>query len=342
MLADYRADVVAAFSQTVTSPQWRAAAEAWISRRLAARGVSVVGPIEQPRVRPWSTQLTVPTDAGEVWFKANCPPMAFEGALQRAIHGLAPEAVQEPIAVAPEYGWMLTADHGPSLGETGSPTAAEWAALLAEAGSLQRRLRTAGTELRATGMPDCSPRTVPARFEALRRQLRAYPPTHPGHLSADDDAQLERARPALSAAAARLTESPWPASWNHGDLHPWNAYRDNGRIRLFDLGDGQWAHALELLAVPYDWIEQQDGLDWADLLGGYLDAWGIETVTEEDWRDMRVVRAVNRALTWAAWLDLTSADELAQYGGEPEEHLLSVLDELGERERPRTLYASGA
>ena len=94
--------------------------------------------------------------------------------------------------------------------------------------------------------------------------------------------------------------------------------------------------------MPYDWIEQQDGLDWADVLGGYLDAWGIETVTEEDWRDMRVVRAVNRALTWAAWLDLTSADELAQYGGEPEEHLLSVLDELGERERPRTLYASGA
>jgi hypothetical protein len=156
--------------------------------------MAIVGPIRQPRVRPWSTQLTVPTDAGEVWFKANCPPMAFEGALQRAIHGLAPETVQEPIAVAPERGWMSTADHGPSLGETGSPTAAEWAALLAEGGS-----------------------------------LREYPPTHPGHLCAEDDAQLERARPALSAAAARLTESPWPASWNHGDLHPWNAYRDHGR-----------------------------------------------------------------------------------------------------------------
>ena len=149
----------------MTSPHWRAGAEAWISRRLAERSVAIVGPVRQPRVRPWSTQLTVPTDAGEVWFKANCPPM-------------------------------------------------------------------------------------------LRRQLREYPPTHPGHLSAEDDAHLERARPALSAAAARLTESPWQASRNHG-----------------------------------------------------TSTRGTRTDTT---------------------------------GGEPEEHLLLLLDELGERERPRTLYASGA
>ena len=110
VLADYRADVVAAFSQTVTSPQWRAAAEAWISRRLAERGMAIVGPI-----RPAARAAVVDTADGSHRRRRRCGSRRTarrwpsRARLQRAIHGLAPEAVQEPIAVAPEYGWMLTA-----------------------------------------------------------------------------------------------------------------------------------------------------------------------------------------------------------------------------------------
>ena len=57
---------------------WRAEAERWIEVALRERGIAVTGAIDQPRIRPWSTLLTVPTDAGLVWFKENCPGQAFE------------------------------------------------------------------------------------------------------------------------------------------------------------------------------------------------------------------------------------------------------------------------
>ena len=64
------------FSQRVSTPEWRAEVETWISERLAHAALTATGPIEQPRVRPWSTQLVVPTDGGTVWFKANCAAQA--------------------------------------------------------------------------------------------------------------------------------------------------------------------------------------------------------------------------------------------------------------------------
>jgi len=66
------------FARLVSGARWRVAAEAWTTERLAERGIDVTGPIEQPRVRPWSTQLVVPTTAGRVWFKGNCRALAFE------------------------------------------------------------------------------------------------------------------------------------------------------------------------------------------------------------------------------------------------------------------------
>ena len=66
----------------VVDGDWRQAAEAWIREQLDQHGDSLDGPIEQPRVRPWSTQLTVPTSAGRLWFKANAAALAFEPAVQ--------------------------------------------------------------------------------------------------------------------------------------------------------------------------------------------------------------------------------------------------------------------
>jgi hypothetical protein len=51
------------------SPEWRQQAEQWIDLVLETFGVARTGPVEQPRIRFWSTQLTVPTDHGTLWFK---------------------------------------------------------------------------------------------------------------------------------------------------------------------------------------------------------------------------------------------------------------------------------
>ena len=96
------------FSEVVTSPTWRSDAEEWIRDRVVAAGRTVTGEITQPRVRPWSTQLIVPTDAGLRWFKANCPALAFEPALHATLARLEPDEVDEPFAVDAERGWIVT------------------------------------------------------------------------------------------------------------------------------------------------------------------------------------------------------------------------------------------
>jgi hypothetical protein len=318
-----------AFSARVTSTAWRAVAVAWATQRLEEVGRTVTGPVEQPRVRPWSTQFVVPTDRGAVWFKADQEAFSFEAALQTAIARLVPGAVQTPLAVDPSRGWLLTDDHGPSLGDAGAPSVEAWCALVREAATIQRTLAAHRVPLLATGLPDCGPERAVAWFDELRTALRELPRAHPGRLRPDDDLRLGDARDLLVAACATLAASGIPTTWNHGDLQPKNAYVEGptGQLRLFDLGDGQWAHALEILAVPHAWIRAQGlGDGSAAVTSAWAEVWGVE-VDDRLLSAVRVVHAVNRSRTWWGWLDDTTPEELERFGREPREHLLRVLDE---------------
>jgi hypothetical protein len=220
---------------------------------------------------------------------------------------------------------MLTAEHGPSMGDTEPPTAVEWIGLAREAARMQRVLATEREALLATGMPDCAPQTVLQRFDELRALLRSHPPGHPGHLDAETDGQLDAAREELARACDELSASPLPSTGNHGDLHPYNAYREGQQVRLFDLGDGQWAHAPEVLAVPHDWMRRQElGEAIPAVTAAYLDEWDLP-LSALSLGAVRIVHAVNRARTWAAWLDDTTQDELRRFGRKPEENLSSIL-----------------
>ena len=172
------------FSEVVASPPWRAQAESWIRERVTASGGRVVGDITQPRIRPWSTQLVVPTDGGRLWFKANCPALAFEPAVHAALAQLDPAEVDAPFAVDAERGWVVTRDRGVTLGDSHEATLADWQAVVRVAARLQRRLADHGPELLAAGLPDCAPHTVPARFAELVEGLSALPAEHPSHLDA--------------------------------------------------------------------------------------------------------------------------------------------------------------
>ncbi len=304
---------------------------AWAVHHIEATGCTVTGPASQPRVRPWSTQLVLPTDEGTVWFKANQRYFAFEAALQVTIAALVPGAVQAPLGADLSRGWMLTADHGPSMGDDGPPSPDAWTELVREAAAIQRALVGHRGRLLATGMPDCAPERAVAWFDELRTTLRALPPEHPTRLGDDDERLLDAAREVLGAACTTLAESGLPATWNHGDLHPHNAYLapdggpDTTGTRLFDLGDSQWSHPLEILVVPHTCMREQGlGDEVAAATSAWAEVWGVE-VDDALLSAARVVQAVNRSRTWWSWLDDTTPDELARYGPQTREHLLRVL-----------------
>lgn len=312
------------FSSRVADPAWQREVVAWLEATLLDVEITDVA---QPRVRPWSTQLRLTTSDGVLWFKAGCAAQAFEPDLQRALADLVPDAFDAPVAVDPARGWMVTADRGGTWGEQSEPSLDDWRSLAAEAARVQQKLTRHSQRLIDTGLPDCSPQTVLDRFDRLVTLLADLPSDHPAHLAPDLRSELLENRPKLADAIDTLLASTLPVTWQHGDLHPWNVFVVGGQHRLFDLGDSQWAHALEILAVPFGWIAERTELEWRPILEAYAGAWDL-TIAElaADWDAAQLTQAVNRAMTWWACLDEATADEWAEWGEAPLYHLTRVLN----------------
>ena len=79
-------------------PAWVATAHGWIADRLGELGLTRTGEIEQPHVRDWATAMRVPTDAGDVWFKANTEVLAFEAGLVALLAERRPDVVPPLLA----------------------------------------------------------------------------------------------------------------------------------------------------------------------------------------------------------------------------------------------------
>jgi len=317
------------FSDRVTAPEWRADAEAWIAERLAAVELTVIGPIEQPRVRPWSTQLVVPTDGGIVWFKANCGAQAFEPRLQAVLARLAPDEVDEPLAVDDDRAWMLTRDRGATLGESRTPTVADWRRVVAAWATLQRRVADHDHAVIGAGVADCSPATVPERLDRMIAVLSRLADDHPARITFDVADRLREARPFVVAAARTLADSPLPSTLQHGDLHLWNVFTVDGELRFFDFGDAQWAHSLEALCIPWAITRHDSSAPWPDLLAAYREPWADELTLDEMSELMAaavVTQPVNRSLTWWDCLAEATEEEWLEWGEAPARHLTNVLE----------------
>lgn len=318
------------WSEFVGTREWRRDAEEWIDNVLAQRGINVTGPIEQPRIRPWSTQLIIPTDLGTVWFKANCPGYAFEPGLQRTLARLLPDEVDAPLGADTSRGWMLTSDHGPSLGEIDEPTLAQWKDVVSKVAQMQRALVDHRDELLATDLPNHSPLTVPDRLDRLIERMTRLPADHPTHLEPELARRLEAARPAVVEATSLLDTSPIPSTFQHGDVHPRNVFVADGRMRVFDFGDSMWSFALEAMSVPFGMIAASNSIEWAPVHDAYREHW-TDLVTPRDydalWHACGVTHAVNRTMTWWRALQGASPEEWAGPWGEaPRRALSNVLD----------------
>ncbi|MBM7831092.1 hypothetical protein JOE59_001797 [Agromyces cerinus] len=326
------------FSVEVSSATWRREAEAWAAETVAALDGRVLA-VTQPRVRPWSTQLVIeaetPAGRSRFWFKANCPAQSFEPALHSFIAELLPDAAAAPIATEQERGWMISADLGATLrearGDAGA-TVDDWLTVVDEWTRVQHALTTHAVDVTALGVPDCSPATVPERFERMLERVLALPPSHPSAPDPATAAALLGSRSRVATAAAELVSSDLPSTLQHGDLHPGNVFAaapgEPGRLRVFDFGDAQWAHPVEAVLIPMA-VMEYGGLDPAPVVGAFRDAWSVVAGFDDaDWAALtaaaEVSQAVNRAFTW--WDCLADADdeEIGEWGEAVLRHLTRV------------------
>ena len=295
-----------AFSEVVSSPAWRAEAEDWVRAQVAESGGRVVGDITQPRVRPWSTQLVVPTDAGRLWFKANCRrwrssrrstgrwPGSTPGRSTSPSPSTSTGAGSSPVTAGPRSGTLTR--RRSTTGGRSSP----WPPVCSAASPPRDR---------SCWPPGCrtrSPHTVPARYAEQIDALAALPRGHPSHLDVSTVGRLRSASGLVDDAVATILASPLPtASLQHGDLHPGNVFAVEGRLRVFDFGDAQWAHPLETLAVPWGWVHQRTSLPWPAIVDAYASGWADvldPAAFERLLAAAMVTQPVNRCSTWSAAL----------------------------------------
>jgi phosphotransferase family enzyme len=232
-------------------PAWLAEAHAWIRARLEEQGIAPAGEIEQPHVRWWSTVLRVPTSEGDLWFKANAPPHAFEAGLLAILERVRPGHVPELVAADRERGWLLMHDGGERLRELvrSSADLHRWETLLPEYAELQLALAPHADELLGTDVPDERLAVLPDHLAGLLDDRDACMVGRENGLTEDEHHRLRALVPDFAERCTRLAAYGIPETIQHDDLHDGNVFVRDERYLFFDWGDSCVSHPFHSLVV---------------------------------------------------------------------------------------------
>lgn len=232
------------------SPQWLGEANQWVCRVLASQGVRTSGALSENRMRFWSAVFTVETDRGRHWFKVTNPAQAFEARLAEVLPSLVPEHVVTPDAVDVDRGWLLTADQGPTMREMQDVGLEHWERLVREVARMQVAIAGHESVVTGAGVSTLAAGDAPAYVLAAVDELEHLPTDHPQHVTAEVADRVRATAPQLQEDAEVLDATGLPDTLQHNDLGDGNAFLDDGRVRIFDLGDSFWSHPLPVMQVP--------------------------------------------------------------------------------------------
>ncbi|WP_162906958.1 phosphotransferase [Allorhizocola rhizosphaerae] len=232
-------------------PDWLAGVHTWIDARLGELGVARTGDIEQPHLVLWSTVLRVPTDAGDVWFKANADSLRHEAAVVQRIALRRPDVVPPLLAADTVSGWMLMSDAGESLRVVSARERSldRWHDILSRYAGVQLDLAGDVDDLLAMGLPDMRLAVLPKAYERLMDEFAA-------------ERRFRDAAPMVADMCAELASYGLPELVQHDDLHDAQVFVRDGRHLVLDWGDACVSHPFFTLSVT---------------LEGML-AWGLDDV----------------------------------------------------------------
>ena len=262
------------------------AAEAWIRETILP-----TAPLELEKERPWATVLRVPIEGGRAFFKACRPVQRFEPGLTAVLAERWPDRIVEVLADDRDRAWLLTADAGSPLDESGNPPE-RWLELLPRYAELQRGQRHLAV-FAVLGVPFLLLHKLPERFEAM--VARDLP------LGPDELAAARRLGPRLETFVNELIGVPVRETIDHADLHHRSVFDRDGRLRILDWGDASVSHPFFSLTVTFHWLREVNGLapddPWFDRLrDAYLEPWGAGLVPV--FAVAQRLGKVARALAW--------------------------------------------
>jgi hypothetical protein len=267
---------------------WHEEVESWVDSVLTPTGRTRTGPLHTHRVWSISAVLTVPTDAGDLWFKASCEHFGAEAGIVAVVAAHLPDLALEVVAVDRDRGWLLTepladlSDAGPPA-DTGTLLASRWTAA-------QLRSLDWLDELRAAGAPD---RGLEPTLAAWRAALETSPELDA--LTPDERAALARAVPVVESRLREFWSCGFPDTLAHGDLHAGNVASDGHRVRIFDWSDG---------CITHPFLDGTHLAHWTDEESGEEDVADRVRTVLAPWRDAFPDADFDRAVELAPLADL--------------------------------------
>jgi hypothetical protein len=255
-------------------------------------------------MRPWSTVLRIPTDEGDLWFKANMPTQAFEAGVVETLAERRPDLVPPLLAVDLERGWMLQADGGTLLRSIVDGTDhGVWVDILPRYAELQIDAAPDRERLLAAGAPDRRLAALPGQFEELLADRESLPTI--------TDEELERLHelvPRIEEDGRALAAHRLPETIQHDDLHDGQVFVRDGGYVFFDWGDSCVSHPfftlVVTLAVLAYRLNVEHGAPETDRFrDAYLEPWtGFASRSElaEAFPISHRLGVLCRGLTWAS------------------------------------------
>ncbi|MEE1621436.1 hypothetical protein ACQ3I4_13290 [Zafaria sp. Z1313] len=315
---------MAEWNREWASEQWQAGVREWISMVLDTYSLAQTGPLEQKRIRLWSTQIVVPTDHGRLYFKANNPGQQGEASVTATAANLAPEQLVMPLAIEPARGWMISPDYGDTLTSLPSTDYQLWVRLVCDFARLQLELVPFGDTLFDAGLLHMDPAWLPAYIDEQLVLHASMPPEHPLHLPARDAEDLHRQLDVIHGMCDYLAAGPVPLTLEHNDLHRNNTFlpsTPDEPLRFMDLGDAYWAHPFSSLGRPIAAMCEELGTTPSDprirrVVTAYLEQWREYGTVEQLRPYVEPALRIGKMQAHGTWMRILSGadeDELRRY-----------------------------
>jgi hypothetical protein len=246
-------------------PLWLAGAIEWIDARLADAGRRRTGEADQMPVRPWATVLSVPTDEGTVFFKANAPELKHEALVSLLLGQRVPDRVPPLLADDLERGWMLMEDGGRRLREVIAEERdmSRWGDILDGAADIARAMEPDVERLLAAGVRDVRLAVLPDRYADL---------VAPDHV----EQRFRDAVPRVREMAEELASYGVTETLQHDDLHDGQVFVRGDRQLILDWGDAVISHPFFTLSVTLEGVvvwgvdDVENAVDIEPLIDRYL------------------------------------------------------------------------
>lgn len=302
---------------------WIADTHSWIHAQLRTQNIHASGEIETLQTRLWGLIMRVPTNEGNLFFKAIAPTWKFEAALTQALAQYYPDDVPQLVAVDDVRGWLLIRDSGARLREIVRSTrdVSPLMEILPQYARLQIDLARHRDKVLSFGTPDHRLETLPAQYEEMLANTEILYLDQPNGLTTDEYKQLQALVPQFEKWCEELRGAPIPETLDHADLGDANIYLDDGKFRFADWGDACVGHPfysmrVVLVSAEYSLNLPDYSPELAPLRDAYLDAWrefASRETLQEIFRLAFRLAQISGALKWYRQMVVTPDELRAEY-----------------------------